>query len=194
MIGTFAWLSTYGNAAAEGAVPLAATIATTSSSPTSARAAWTVCCGSKALSCAMYSNLRPLMPPSAFIASKAAVAPSFWGMPDAATGPVSGNQAPTLIGPLPEAPDSDSSPPQAVMASAVSATASIDAKRTFSPPRFRSSATRIDLISLQNRKDAWEASRPKRSRNHFENDCSAGRSFPHTAQSVYRAHHELSSD
>ena len=66
MIGTLAWFRTYGNAAAVVAVPFAATIATTFSSPTSLRAAWMVCCGSKALSSVEYSTLRPLIPPAAF--------------------------------------------------------------------------------------------------------------------------------
>ena len=113
-------------------MPLAPTIATTLSEPTSWRAAWIVCCGSNALSRAMNSTLRPLIPPSALIFSKAAVTPSFCGMPEEATGPVSGNQPPTLIGSLPPEPPPDAappSPPQAVTVRAAAAMANTDAMR-----------------------------------------------------------------
>src|SRR5215218_2179165 len=135
MIGTLAWFRTYGNAAAVVAVPFAATIATTFFSPTSLRAAWMVCCGSKALSSVEYVTFLPLTPPAAFSCSKNEAAPAFCGIPEAATGPDRGNQAPTLIVfPPPPPPDPLSSPPQAATPSAISATANTDATRIASPP------------------------------------------------------------
>ena len=115
----------------------------------------------------MYSTLRPLIPPSALIFSKAAVTPSFCGMPDAATGPVSGNQPPTLIGSLPRTTGLRFVAPASRYGERSQRDCEHRRKAHFLSSSVSLLAIRIDLISIQSYQRFASVVKSSRSRCHF---------------------------